>query len=147
MNKYIINKNTCILLKKDKRTLVIEDNKTFFVNKSIKSILNESCKYYGSNYKGRLDSVNDILDTKYKNPILINAKTNLIFFPTESIRKSSVMFINYQKIIKYEMYFNLVKIFLINDIIITTNVSKYILSEQLVKCILFNNLLIYRNNR
>ena len=146
MNKYIINKNTCLLLKKDNRTLVIEDNRTFYVDKNIKSILNESCKYYGSNYRGRLDSVNEILETKYKNPVLINAKTNLILFPTESIRKNGVMFINYQKIIKYELYFNLVKIILINDIIITTKVSKYILSEQLVKCVLFNNLLIYRNN-
>lgn len=146
MKKYIINKRTCILIKKDKDTLVIEDNKTFYVEKNIRSIINDSCKYYGANYKGRIEAANEFLNTKYKNPIIINANNSLILFPTSSIRNDDVMFINYKKIVKYEIYYNLGKIFLINDIVVTTKISNYTLNEQLVKCILLNNLLNRRNN-
>ncbi len=95
MKKYIINKKTCVLIKKSQRTLIIEDNNTFYVEKNIKSVINDSCKYYGSNYKGRIEAVGELLNTKYKNPILLNGKKGLIIFPTGSIRNNEVMFINY----------------------------------------------------
>ena len=144
MKNYIINKNTCAIVKKNKNTLIIEDEKVFLVNSSILTIINNSCKYYGSDYRGSLNSVNCILRSKYKNPILINENYNLILFPTESIRNNNAMFINYKKIINYDLYYDIIRIFFTNKIMLTTKISKYIFSEQLLKCVIFNNILNLR---
>lgn len=144
MKRYIINNSTIALIKKNSNTLIIEEKKTILSKRNIMSIINESCKFYGSDYKGRISAIREFINSKYKIPILINENNNLIFFPTESIRNENVIFINYKKVLKYENFNDYIRIKLTNNIMLTTKISKYSFNEQLLKCLLINNII---NNR
>ena len=59
---YYINKATCVIIPIGKNeSQVIETNNTLIVNKSVKSIIDESCKYFGSTYQGRIDGSKEVL--------------------------------------------------------------------------------------
>lgn len=147
MKKYIINEDTIALIKKNNSTLIIEDKRKLLITKKLLTILDESCKFYGSNYKGRITAISELINSKYKTPILINEISSLIFFPTGSLRNENVMYFNYKKIIKYDEFYGIIRIYLSNNIMLTSKISKYSLNEQLLKCLLINNILYSRKNR
>ena len=70
MDNYIINKNTMVIIGIDEKfSKIIERDNEFEVVNSAKSIIENSCLYYGSSYKGRVESSSNILDSNYKVPI------------------------------------------------------------------------------
>ena len=83
--KYEISKGTlAIIPNEDNNSLVYEDNDRFIIEETPFQIMEESCKYFGSTYKGRKDSAKEILGAEYKIPVVIEDSTNLIVFPTTS---------------------------------------------------------------
>ena len=83
--KYEISKGTlAIIPNEDHNSLVYEDNDRFIIEETPFQIMEESCKYFGSTYKGRKDSAKEILGAEYKIPIIIEDSSNLIIFPTTS---------------------------------------------------------------
>ena len=83
--KYEISKGTlAIIPNEDNNSLVYEDNDRFIIEETPFQIMEESCKYFGSTYKGRKDSAKEILGAEYKIPIIIEDSSNLIIFPTTS---------------------------------------------------------------
>ena len=83
--KYEISKGTlAIIPNDDNNSLVYEDNDRFIIEETPFQIMEESCKYFGSTYKGRKDSAKEILGAEYKIPIIIEDSSNLIIFPTTS---------------------------------------------------------------
>lgn len=83
--KYEISKGTlAIIPNDDNNSLVYEDNDRFIVEETPFQIMEESCKYFGSTYKGRKESAKAILGAEYKIPIIIEDSSNLIVFPTTS---------------------------------------------------------------
>ena len=83
--KYEISNGTlAIVPNEDDNSLIYEDNERFIVEETPFKIMEESCKYFGSNYKGRKDSAKEILGAEYKIPVVIEDSTNLIIFPTTS---------------------------------------------------------------
>ncbi len=83
--KYEISNGTlAIVPNEDDNSLIYEDNERFIVEESPFKIMEESCKYFGSTYKGRKDSAKEILGAEYKIPVVIEDSTNLIVFPTTS---------------------------------------------------------------
>ena len=83
--KYEISKGTlAIIPNEENNSLVYEDNERFIVEESPFKIMEDSCKYFGSTYKGRKDSAKEILGAEYKIPVVIEDSTNLIVFPTTS---------------------------------------------------------------
>jgi competence protein ComK len=83
--KYEISKGTlAIIPNDDNNSLVYEDNDRFIVEETPFQIMEESCKYFGSTYKGRKESAKEILGAEYKIPIIIEDSSNLIVFPTTS---------------------------------------------------------------
>ena len=55
--KYEISKGTlAIVPEKDERSLVYEDDEKYIIEESPYKIMEESCKYFGSTYKGRKES-------------------------------------------------------------------------------------------
>ena len=83
--KYEISKGTlAIIPNDDNNSLVYEDNDRFIVEETSFQIMEESCKYFGSTYKGRKESAKEILGAEYKIPIIIEDSSNLIVFPTTS---------------------------------------------------------------
>ena len=84
MNYEISQGTLAIIPNEDQNSLVYEDDERFIVNEKPFKIMEESCKYFGSTYKGRKDSAKKILGAEYKVPIIIEDYNNVIVFPTTS---------------------------------------------------------------
>ena len=64
--KYEINRGTLALVPKgEKSSLVYEDNDNYVIDQSPFSIMEESCKYFGSTYEGRKEGARNILGAEY----------------------------------------------------------------------------------
>ena len=84
---YEINMSTyAIISLENKCTKVIEEENEFIVEKDTMSILDNSCRFYGSSYAGRLAGSNSILKNVYKTPIIIEESHSIILFPISSPR-------------------------------------------------------------
>ena len=98
---YLINENTCALVPlKQTVTKVIENNKEYRVNCNIYTIVNNSCKFYGSSYNGRIEGSKNLLGKIYKTPIIIDERNNITFFPTTSPRLSNNVWIAFNNILE-----------------------------------------------
>ncbi len=83
--KYEVSNGTlAIVPNEENSSLVYEDEDRYIVEQTPFKIMEESCKYFGSTYKGRKDSARDILGAEYKVPIIVEDTNNLIVFPTTS---------------------------------------------------------------
>ncbi len=103
MNEYFINKGTCAIVPVDKNTSrIIELDDDFIVNRSVKDIIDESCKYFGSSYQGRFEGSKNILKMSYKLPIVVEEYNSFIFFPTSSPRFDDCIWISLNNISNYK---------------------------------------------
>ena len=94
MRDYEINKQTLAIIScgKEKSKIIEEDNE-FFVNLPATKIIDDSCKFFGSSYEGRLNGTKSILGVSHKAPIIIEETQSMIFFPTASPRFSKCAWI------------------------------------------------------
>lgn len=82
---YEINEGTLAIMPMDSNTSrVLEDEVEYVIPENPYQIMEESCKYFGSSYKGRKEGAKSILGDGYKIPILVEDGRNIIFFPTVS---------------------------------------------------------------
>jgi competence protein ComK len=147
LDNYFINKETCAILPLEKGiSKVIEFNNTFIVNKSANSIIDDSCKYFGSSYKGRCDGSKVILKMNYKLPIIIEEFNNIIFFPTNSPRFGNCTWISLKNIDSYLKGDNISKILFYNDVELLLDISYYSLENQIFRASLLDSLLCRRKN-
>ena len=98
MKNYEINDETIAIISKGNKSQVITLNDEFIVEKSGYKILDDSCKFYGSSYLGRLHSVKEMLSASYKLPIIVAESENMIFYPTKSSLEPDCCWINYSLI-------------------------------------------------
>ena len=146
MNKYIINESTLVLFSLGNRTQVYEKYTNYIIDQSIMSIIDNSCKYYGSSFKGRCDATDYLIGIRYKCPIIISEKKCLIFFPTSSPRYDECVWINYKAIKKYYLNEqNELIIILNNDKKLILNISSNIMTNQILKSSRLES--IFLNNR
>ena len=69
---YEINENTLLIIPvSDEISKIYELNETFFISKSVKHIIDHSCKYFGSSYSGRYEGTKHLIGMNYKLPIII----------------------------------------------------------------------------
>lgn len=104
MNNYEINSKTlAIIPMKNNISKVIEENNIFYINKNPISIIDHSCKYFGSSYEGRHIGTVNMIGKSYKTPILIEETHNIIFFPTLSSKSKECYWISLNNIEKYKV--------------------------------------------
>ena len=143
MNNYLITKATIGLKKINNKTIIYDDNQTKIINKNIKTILEYNCNYYGSSFYGRRKSSQIILDKKYKVPIMLEEKNNLVLIFINSIRKKECMILNVNKIINFFEENNQLKIICWNNYIFKENISKLSFEKLIVNSIKLSNILNY----
>jgi len=134
MNNYIINESTLVLFSLGEKTKVYEKYVNYVVNKKLITIIDESCKYYGSSLKGRTDATAFLIGVSYKCPIVVSEKKNIIFFPTNSMHNSDCVWVNYQMIDNY--YLNDNKLLTVNfkyDKSIELDISSNVFCNQILK--------------
>lgn len=112
--------------------LVNTNEKKIIEGNFIKFILKNSCMYYGCSFKGRLQGSKNLLESKYKLPIIVSELNKIIFFPI--CYDNVEMWINFNMIKKVERIDN-------DSIIIFKNgykkkvFSSYrVINNQILKC-------------
>lgn len=86
-NYYEINKGTmCLLQNINNTTIVIEEDNEYTVDENIHKIVSDSCKNFGSTFKGRTEGTRELTGIKYKTPIVISEYLSIIMIPTGSTR-------------------------------------------------------------
>lgn len=145
MEKYIINKSTCAIIPNNDKSTVIEKYITYNINKTTYEIINESCLYYGSSLIGRISSSEYLLGIKYKTPIIISEKNNIVMFPTGSYKNVETMWFNYELITKYYEYNNIL-IVEFSDKKVEINISKYVFNNQMFKSSRLDSIIKNKNH-
>jgi len=87
-----------IVPNEENNSLVFEDNNRYIVEQTPLEIMEDSCIYFGSTYKGRQESARAILGVDYKIPILVEASNSLIVFPTMSPYASECCWISLNRV-------------------------------------------------
>ena len=105
VNDYDIHSETMALLPHFDRfanlnTIVMEENGHFLVPIAPKKVIDESCRYYGSSYEGRLEGVKRVMGISKKAPIAISAELGIFFFPLESPSNASCVWLSHSHIEK-----------------------------------------------
>lgn len=135
MNKYLINEETYAILPFDKKySIIYEKNNEIKIRKRPTTIISNNCLLYGSSIDGRFKSTEYSTGITYKPPILLNDKSNSIFFPTASPRLNRCGWINLNSIKKiFKDSNNGTKIEFINNKIVRLAVSFNIINNQILK--------------
>ena len=104
MKEYEINEETMAIIPINyNQTLVKEYDREYIIEKNAYEIMENSCEYYGSTYKGRLTAAKKMLNSSYKIPIIIEESQNIIFFPTKSTNHKDCEWIALNNIYSYEL--------------------------------------------
>jgi len=101
--KYEINCETLAIIPiSNGKSKIIEENDEFIIGKKGSNIINDSCKYFGSSYEGRIKGSKDLLGSSHKLPIIIEEINKIVFFPTSSPRNEGCIWLALNSIDNYE---------------------------------------------
>ena len=116
MDFYEISEETLALVPEtEETTKVYEKNKSFIVNMPIMKIIDDSCRYFGSSYKGRHEGTKSLIGVSHKSPIIIEESKMMIYFPTSSPRLKTCSWFALKYIKNYEKKNDNILITLEND--------------------------------
>ena len=147
MDFYEINDETIAVIPIEyEKTRIIEKEHEYIIEKKAYSIMDESCKYYGSTYKGRLKAAKDILDCSYKLPILVEESHNIVFFPTKSSLEDDCCWINFNYIKDIKKIDNKCLINFSNNTEILFNTSKLSIENQISRSTRLSYIIEQRKN-
>ena len=146
-HEYEINNSTLAVISIDDTTCkVLEEEAEYTVNKSSYEIIDNSCKYFGSSYKGRYEGTKSLIGMNYKLPIIIEESRNIIFFPTSSPQLNECCWISLNKISDYVVENNNVYIFFKNGFKLKVNISFFTLENQILRASRLESVLRHRKN-
>lgn len=147
MNNYEINEETYAVIAEDiGKTKIIEKDYEYEIIQDAYKIMDESCKYYGSSYKGRLEAAKILLNCSYKLPILVEESSVLVFFPIKSSLLDDCCWINLNSIKRVDKIDNKSKIIFKNGKEIVLNVSKLSLENQIYRSSKLESIIFKRIN-
>lgn len=133
MNNYEINENTLAIIPQANKSHVYEKKNSFIVNKTVHSIIEESCKYFGSTLEGRKLGTTFLTGITHKAPIIIEESKEIIFFPTASPRLNTCSWISLNNLEKYEKKDNKMKLIFNNHAEIFIDISYEIINNQVLR--------------
>ena len=137
LESYEINYDTLAIIPiSNKVSRVIEKDDSFIVNKNATEIIDDSCRYFGSTFKGRNEATKNLIGINYKSPIIVEETRDIIFFPTGSPRFNNCYWLslnNYKSSIKNNKYCSII---FINDIELELNISHESLKNQILRATL-----------
>ena len=147
MDNYEINEETYAIISEDLgKTKVIEKEYEYSINKDAYKVMDESCKYYGSSYKGRIEAAKELLNCSYKLPIIVEESSVLIFFPIKSSLLDDCCWINLNSIKNIEKVDNKSKITFKNGKEILFEISKLSLENQIYRSSKLESIIFKRIN-
>ncbi len=134
MKDYEINDETMALIQLgEEKTKIIEEDKEYVIDKSAYSIMDDSCKYFGSSYLGRVEGSKNMIGYEYKLPIIVEESRKLIFFPTSSPYSEDCSWISLKHVDNIEKNDNNTILVFKNGTKVKLNVSKASFNNQLLR--------------
>ncbi len=134
MKDYEINDETMALIQLgEEKTKIIEEDKEYVIDKSAYSIMDDSCKYFGSSYSGRVEGSKNMIGYEYKLPIIVEESRKLIFFPTSSPYSDDCSWISLKHVDNIEKNDNNTILVFKNGTKVKLNVSKASFNNQLLR--------------
>ena len=131
---YEISKTTCALIPNENfSTKIIEGSEILCIPSPINKVIEYSCSYYGSSFKGRLEGSKCALGSKYKLPIIIEETREIIFFPTSSYESQNCSWISLKNISDYKNEENKVKVIFNNGLSLKLNMSYSSFENQVLR--------------
>ena len=147
MKNYEINEETyAVISEKFGKTKIIEENNEYDVENDAYKVMDESCKYYGSSYKGRIEASKELLNCSYKLPIIVEESSVLIFFPIKSSLLDDCCWINLNSIKNIEKVDNKSKIIFKNGKEQIFEISKLSLENQIYRSSKLESIIFKRIN-
>ena len=102
LDEYEISSATQAIVPLDEeKTMIYEEEGEYIITKPSNDIINYNCNFYGSSYDGRCEGTRSLTGYKSKLPIIIEESRNIIFFPTNSVRRKQSTWIALNKIASY----------------------------------------------
>ena len=136
---YEIDLSTDMLLGiDDNHTRIISENIDYIENMSAKEIMNNSCKYFGSNLTERVKVTNRLVNLSSKTPIIVEESRNIIFFPLKSVRNKNNIWVSFNNLEKYEKDENKTIFYFKNNRQITIDFSYYIVDNQVTRSLILD---------
>lgn len=147
--EYEINNATVAVIPiSDEISKIIEEDDMHLVNKGTTTIIDDSCKYFGSSYIGRFEGSKRLLGNNiYKAPIIIDETREIIYFPTGSSRTGNPAWISLNKIKDYYKELNYVVIKFKNNQTINLNISYDSLVNQILRASRLETILRQHKNQ
>ncbi len=103
MQNYEINADTLAIIPLNEyKSKIIEKNKEIEIDMTPMKIIDNSCKYFGSSYKGRFYGTRNLIGVSHKAPIIVEESREIIFFPTASPRLYECAWISLKNINDYK---------------------------------------------
>ena len=147
MKNYEINEETYAVIAEDLgKTKIIEKDYEYDIENDAYKIMDESCKYYGSSYKGRLEAAKSLLNCSYKLPIIVEESSVLIFFPIKSSLLDDCCWINLNSIQNIEKVDNKSQITFKNGKKVIFDISKLSLENQIYRSTKLESIIFKRIN-
>lgn len=150
MKDYEINKETIAVIGIDDfHSKVLEKDNDYIIKHSSYEVMDNSCEYFGSNYIGRMKGSKNILNAKYKVPIIVEESNNIIFFPLSDVDNNKCIWLSLNWFDKVEQDINKKNsiIYFKNGKKLHTNISKYSIENQVMRSSKLFMILNYRKNR
>ena len=147
MKDYEINDETLAIIGvSETKARVVEKDDEYIVQRSAYEIIDNSCRYFGSSYEGRVAGSKSMLNAKYKLPIVNAEAQQLIFFPTESPITDNCIWISSKYFDHTSKDRNKAHVYFKNGKEIKTNCSSSCLNNQYVKATLLECIVNRRKN-
>lgn len=147
MKEYLISTDTYAIIATYTGSKIVDKNGVKFSDLQPRSIINQSCKYYGSSLSGRLEGARDILGITYKSPIILSENNRIILFPTSAIRNDDCNWINLYAIESYyQKTKDLVEITFKNEKKLLLRLSYGILDRQILRASRLDGIVRSRKN-
>ena len=134
MKKYEVNENTIAVIGLDENsTKVVEKSKEYLIEDIAYSVMEHSCNYFGSSYKGRIEGSKEMIGSKYKTPIIVEESNELIFFPVNNIESPKCTWISLKWVDHVKTVRGTTYIYLKNGKRLPISASKYSVENQVLR--------------
>ncbi|MGM9987768.1 MAG: competence protein ComK [Bacillaceae bacterium] len=115
---------------------VYEKERDFIVTLSPLKLIMNSCRHYGSTFRGRIERAKEVTGYTYKTPIALKLSNSLFFFPTHSASNKKCIWVSHAWIKEFREDSNSKAVIVFkNEIMFSMPVSVSSLKNQFLRTI------------
>lgn len=131
---YEISEGTYAICPNEKSgSIILEDDGVYEIQESPSSVIDYGCHFFGSTYQGRREGAINILNTRYKVPIVVEDSQNIIFFPTANKDEKDCCWIAINKIRNFHPVGKRTKVEFIDGKTFTFDISFHSFQNQVLR--------------